>query len=145
MNQRSGLEDIDSHVDQAKFRPPGNRFGVLWLFFELHDAALTASLQDTHASSRTPVALDRSNSNLGAPSQVGMDHLVVIHLVDMIAGQHYDTRRAQLLQDVDVLKHRIRAPLVPVAAHPKLGWHREQEITDSARKNIPTLLQVLLE
>jgi len=45
---------------------------------------------------------------------VGLDHLPVVHLVDVIPGQDYHGVGAGLAQVVDVLEHGIRGAAVPL-------------------------------
>ena len=46
---------------------------------------------------------------------MGLEHAVVVHLVDVVAGQHQHVFRVKLLDEREVLEDRVRGALVPLA------------------------------
>ena len=43
-----------------------------------------------------------------------LQHALVIHLVDVVAGQQHDRVRSVVFDDVHVAKHGVRGPAIPL-------------------------------
>ena len=68
------------------------------------------------ASTPKPVASRGTSSSRRSRRRrvdVLVEHLLVVHLVDVVAGQDDDVLGRVALDDVDVLVHRIRGPRIP--------------------------------
>ncbi len=70
-------------------------------------------------------------------------HLAVVHLINMIAGQDQDELRGVMADDVHVLEHRIGRALVPLGLDALLRRHQVDELIELAAQEAPAALQVL--
>ena len=66
----------------------------------------------------------------GAVLRVKADQLRVVHLVDVITGQHDDVFGPLFFDRVDVLIDGIGGPLIPVFVDPLLGWDHVDELAE---------------
>ena len=70
-------------------------------------------------------------------------HDLVVHLVDMVAGQHDDMVDAVVLQDVDVLVDRVGGALVPLRLRDALARRQDVEALVALRpQEVPAALQM---
>ena len=71
------------------------------------------------------------------------EHQLVVHLVDMVAGQDDDELRAVALDDVDVLKDRVGRALVPLRLRDALRGRQDVEaLVALGPEEVPAALQV---
>ena len=77
--------------------------------------------------------------------QVKIQHLPVIQLVDVIAGQDQHVLRALGLQEVEVLEDGVGGAPVPAAHHDLLGRHGVDELPQVRVHDVPGLAQVLVQ
>ena len=72
-----------------------------------------------------------------------LEHDLVVHLVDMVAGQHDDVVDAVILQDVDVLVDRVGGALVPLGLRDALARRQDVEaLVALGAQEVPAALQV---
>ena len=64
-------------------------------------------------------AADRDR-DVGAVAPVGGHERLVVHLVDVVAGEDEDRVGRLVLEDVEVLEHRIRRAAIPLG-EPRRG------------------------
>ena len=78
------------------------------------------------------------DGDIRARFNVGVEHLVVIHFVDVVARENQHIIRIVLLDEADVLKNGVGRSAVPFAA---LGRHvrRKDEHTAIGEVEIPRL------
>ncbi len=81
---------------------------------DLHDAKLLGGFH---------VDLERSNGEIGSDLAVVVDHLAIVHLVDVIPGEDQNLLGAFFLDLVDVLINGVGCPLVPLFIDPLLRRH----------------------
>ena len=87
--------------------------------------------------------LDAADRAIGAAFRVVRDHARVVHLVDVVAGQHDDVFRPDRADDVEVLEHGVRRAAVPVGAfHALLRRPQVDEFVEFAAQETPAALQV---
>ena len=81
----------------------------------------SSTCKDPELARKALVHFDDRDREVGLLLQMVVDHLHVIHLVDMIARQDQDQIRAVDLQDVNVLVDGVGRPQIPVFSHALLG------------------------
>ena len=87
-----------------------------WCGFSCHSTTRSAVVQgqDAHPGrvrERDPSDGDR---HVGAVAAMGGHEGLVVHLVDVVAGQDQDRRPSRVLDDVEVLEDRVGGPAVPL-------------------------------
>src|SRR5262249_11427232 len=71
----------------------------------LHDAEVTCITEGNG---------NRADGQVGASLEMGADHVAVVHLVNVVAGENQNVLRVRLLDAVDVLVHGVGRAFVPV-------------------------------
>ena len=87
--------------------------------------------------------LDHAHRDVGALLHVVGDHRTVVHLVDVIAGEHQHVLRPMRMHDVDVLVHRVGGAAIPVAAGLLLRGNHLDELAELAAHVTPAAMDVL--
>ena len=115
-------------------------------------AGFSTKLEDRRSSSMaiTPNAVASSRGTSRQPTvtpspllDVVGDHERVVHLVDVIAGQHEDeVGRDPALDDVEVLVDRVGGAHVPVVVEALLGRQQVDELVELAAHEAPAALQM---
>ena len=85
---------------------------------------------------------DAGDREIGLVLAVERDHLGIVHLVDMIAGEDQRVARGGLLDRVDVLIDRVGGALVPVLGDPLLGRDHLDVLVELAGEELPPLVDV---
>ena len=87
--------------------------------------------------------LEASHRHVGVLLDVLHQHRLVIHLVDVIAGQDDDVFRRVARDDVDVLEHRVGRPGIPGAVrHPLARGQDVEALVALEPEEIPAALQM---
>ncbi len=73
------------------------------------------------------------------------DHLLIIHLVDVVAPEHDDVLRVLAEHRIQVLVNRVGGPLIPVLADPLLRRQQLDELAELLRDHGPALPDVAAE
>jgi hypothetical protein len=76
---------------------------------------------------------------------VDIEHLPVVHLVDVIAGEDDDPARALPLERVEVLVDRIGGAFIPAFTHSLLRRKRFDELADLAVADVPCRPEVAIQ
>ena len=111
---------------------PGDAIG----FVDRDDAEALAVL-DRH--------FDRRQRDLRRHVLVEAEHLLVVHLVDVIAGEHDDVARVLADDRVEVLVHGVGRALIPVLADALLRRQDLDELAELLRHHRPALADVAVE
>ena len=101
-------EHVDAHAGEVGL-------GLLRLLREVRDPSRVVHGQDPHpggVGERHPADGQRG---IGALAAVERHERLVVHLVDVIAGEDHHGVPGGLVEHVEVLEHGIRRPAVPVA------------------------------
>ncbi len=126
--------------------PAGNGAWALRLLLEadhaevlvdLHHAELSGGLLDRY--------LDAAHGHFGAAVDVLVEHAGVVHLVDVVAGEHQHEARRVAAQHLEVLVHRVGGALVPVAIVTLLRGQELDELVEAPVEERPSLLHVVDE
>ena len=113
VEQEFGVEHVDAHRGERHVGLAGHRRRILGLFEEVDDPVGLVDVH--HAEARRLLARDfeAADGDVRAALDVLGEHLLVVHLVDVVARQNDDVARRVVLDDVDVLIDRIRRTEVP--------------------------------
>ena len=103
------------------------------------------SVTDSTPKSRRALArhLDHADGDVGALLDVIGDHRAVVHLVDVIAGQHQHVLGPQRADQIEVLVDAIGGAAIPVHADLLLRRHHVDELAELAAQVAPAALHVL--
>ena len=85
------------------------------LLLELGDLVVLIRVEDAEARRLLPRDLAHGDGQVRAVLDVGAQHGVVIHLVDVVAGEHEHVLRVPLLDEGNVLIDGVGRALVPLA------------------------------
>ena len=122
--ERSLREDVDAHRGEVAL-------GLLGLLLPLGDPIGVVKGEDAHArriGERDPPDGDR---HVRPVAPVGRHERLVIHLVDVVAGEDHDVSRTLVLEDVHVAQHGVRGAAVPLG-HPAAGDVRLEQLDATA-------------
>ena len=96
-------------------------------------------LENAEGTGLLPGHHDRGHGQVRAPGEVEIQHLPVIQLIDVIAGEDQDLLRALGLQQVEVLVDGVGGAPVPAAHHDLLGRHGVDELAQVRVHDVPGL------
>ena len=105
--QRIGSEGVDPHAGEATGWP-------LRLLLEARDTAPLIGINDSHTARIVQAHLTNRDGHVGTTALMGGNQALVIHLVDVIAGEHEHGLGSARDDLAKVLQHRIRRAAVPV-------------------------------
>ena len=146
LEEEVGREAVDAHRGQRLAGIGRIRRRVGHLLAEAAHAARAvhghrAKLGGLDAGDR-----QRGHGHVGAALLVGGDQCLVVHLVDVVAGEHDHEPRGRLFQRIDVLVDRVGGAQIPVLVDPLLrGQHVEKLADVAAEEPVPTEVQVAVE
>jgi hypothetical protein len=89
--------------------------------------------------------LDDAHRDVGLLLDVKADHGAVVHLVDVIPGEHQHVQRTMRADDLHVLPERVRGALVPLRPEALLRRDHLHELAELAAQVAPATLDVLDE
>lgn len=100
-------------------------------------------MHDAEAAGFRPRHLEAADRDVGAAFDMLLQHDLVIHLVDVVAGEHQDVLGAVRFEDVDVLIDRIRRADIPHRFGDALARGQDIETLVSFRaEEVPAALQM---
>ena len=86
---------------------------------------------------------EAADGHVGAGIDVLAQHHLVVHLVDVVAGQHHDVVGAVALDDVDVLVDGVGGAVVPLRLRHALAGRQDVEaLVALGPEEVPAALQV---
>ena len=132
-DQHRHVEDVDAHRGEDLLA--GRQ--VLGLLEEPGDAVLIVHLQHAEAAGFFRGDLEHRQRRAGAAILVEAQHLRVVHLVDVIAGQHDQVLRVLAENRVQVLIDGIGGALVPLLADPFLRTQNLDELAELVGDHAP--------
>ncbi len=141
-HQEIEIEDVDAHGAEAGAGVPGSGGGGFGLLLEAGDAALLVDLEHAETARLGQGHLDGGEGEAGRAGDVHVEHLAVVHLVDVVARQHDHEARLLPLDRVEVLVDRVRRAQVPVLPHPLLGRQHLHELPELAAEAAPSRAHV---
>ena len=121
----------------------GNARRVLRLFDEIDDPVAPVDMHDAEAGRLHARHFEAADGDVGAGVDVLAQHDLVVHLVDVVAGQDDDVARAVVLDDVHVLEHRVGGARVPLRLRDALAGRQHVEaLVALGAEEVPAALQM---
>ena len=121
----------------------GRRLGRL--LQEAGDAVGVVHGHDAEAAAILDRHFDRGQRDRGVPFLVEAEHLLVVHLVDVVAGQDDDVARFLAHDGVEVLVDGVGRALVPLLADPLLRRQDLDELVELLGHDAPAPPDVAVE
>ena len=138
-----GVEDVNTHACQRHRVVAGHGRRVGGLFHKLGDLSGAVNGHHTKGSGLFAWHFNAAHGAACAALHVVFEHQRVIHLVDVVAGQHHHVLGLAALDDVQVLIDRIGRAAVPVLlVHPLLGGQQVDHLVQLSTQEAPATLQV---
>ncbi len=117
--------------------------GSLGFSEEGNDAVLFVDMHDAEAGGLHARHLEAADGDIGAGVGVLLEHQLVVHLVDVIAGQHDDVLGRVAADDVEVLVNRVRGAGVPLGLrHALAGGQDIEALVALGAQEVPAALQM---
>ena len=119
--------------------------GLLGLFLEAVDAVVAIDFDHAEARDFVGRDLDGGQRDVGGRVLVLLEHLAVVHLVDVVAGKNEDVLGLLGADGVDVLVNGVGGAHVPVVADALHGRQDLDELAQLAGHDVPAFADVAVE
>src|SRR5277367_3395034 len=144
-NEQLGIEKIDAHGGVHFVRMNARTLGVGGFFLEADDAPVFVGLEDAEtAGSFLGRDFEGGDSDVRTGLDVLLEHLLIIHFVDMVAGEDEDEIGLFGADGIDVLIDGVGGALIPVLRDTHLRGENFDEIA-VAHQSGPALAHVAIE
>ena len=91
------------------------RFGIGGFFLEADDAPVLVGFENAEfAGGRGGIHFDGGDGDVRSRGNVLLQHLLVIHFVNVVAGENEDVVRLLAADRIDILVHGVGSALIPV-------------------------------
>ncbi len=145
LDQHVAVEHVDAHRGQRHVRLPGHARRVPRFLQEAGDAIGFVHRHDAEALALFDRHFDRRQRHLRGLIEMEPQHLLVVHLVNVIAGEHHDILRLFADDRVEVLVDGVGGALVPLLADALLRRQDLDELAELFRHDGPSLPDVTAE
>ena len=115
--------EVVTHAGEAPTRTVRHLLRFLRLFFETDHAVVRVNFDNTEFASFFDRHRDGRNREEGCTAQVEINHLVDVHLVNVVATENSHEVRAFVGNQVDVLENGVGSTAVPFVTRTHLGGH----------------------
>lgn len=137
------FEDVDAHGRQGHVRVIRGAGRVGGLFEEVDDLAVLVDIHHTESTGLLARDRETSDGDIRAGVDMLLEHDLVVHLVDVVAGENDDVLHPVAVDDVDVLGHRISGTHVPFRLFDALaGGEDVEELIALGTQEVPSALHV---
>jgi len=144
LDQHVGAEQIVSHRRKGVGGPSGHGRGPCRLLEEFAHAPLGVGVDNSEGAGLRQRHGERRDRHFGLALQVKFDHLADVHPVDVVGAENQHQVRFVLLDQIEVLQHRIGRALEPPGVAPKhLRRHDGHELAGQHGRQHPGLAHVL--
>ena len=138
-----GVEHVDAHARQRDVRLAGHGRRLRGLLQELQDATMRVHMHHAERRGLRHRHFDAGHGAARIHCHVVGDELRIVHLVDVVAGQHQQVLGVVRHQDVEVLVDGVgRAAVPPVLIHALLRGQQVDELVELVAQERPAALQV---
>ena len=141
--QQLRVEHVDAHRGQRHIGAARHGLGLARLLGEFRDAVPVGDGQHAEFARIGDGHFHHAHGDVGALLDVVGDHRTVVHLVDVVAGQHQHMLRMMRADVVEVLVDAVGGAAIPVLAHLLLRGHHVDELAEFAPQVAPAALHVL--
>ena len=104
-NKKRAFEDVNAHRRKAMRVVAGHRLGNRRFFLESDDAFFVVDLHHAEFFRFVDAHFQRGDRQVGVVRLMKIDHLAVVHLVDVVTSKNDDMLGTLLFERVDVLVH----------------------------------------
>src|SRR5277367_6422882 len=144
-NEQLGIEKIDAHGGVHFVRMNARALGFGGLFLEADDAPVFIGFDDAEtAGSFLRRDFEGSDSDVRTGFDMLLEHLLIIHFVDMVAGEDEDEIGLFRADGIDVLIDGVGGALIPVLRDAHLRRENFDEIAVAHQRG-PALAHVTIE
>ena len=144
-DQQLRIEDVDAHGGVDFVRMQARALGLGRLFLEAQDAPVRVGFDDAEAPGGLGgVDLDGGDGDVGAGIHVLLQHLPVIHFVDVVAGQDEDVVRVLAADRIDILIDGVGGAQIPIRGNAHLRRQHFDEFAEPHQRR-PALADVAVE
>ncbi len=141
--QHLGTEQVIAHRrERAAWRARHLR-RIVRLLDEARNAQPRIDLHDAELIRFIDIHRQRRDGNRSLALHVKLDHLLDIHPVDMVRAEHRDQVGLGVVDQIEILKNRIRGALVPQLAHPHLRRDWDDKVVGQHPAELPSVLEML--
>ena len=144
LQQHIGIEDVDPHggADHGGIEARALGVAVLRLLLEAHDAVVLVDLGHAEARGFLRRHLDGGDGDVGLVRAVPVQHLAVVHLVDVVAGEDQGLLGRFRFDALEILEDRVGRALVPVLVHALHGREHFDVFAQFGREDVPAVAHV---
>ena len=132
-NQEVAVEAIDAHRDVGLLRVFRRRLGVRRLLLPADDAIVVIDFHHAERGGQSAIEFDGPNGDVRPGLDVLLEHQLVIHLVNVVAGKDQNILAGLAPKRVQVLVDGVGGSLVPVFSHPPHGGQNLDELAQFIR------------
>ncbi len=145
--QHVGVEHIDPHGRAHPVRVERRRAGgaVCRLLLESDDAVLVVDIGDAEARGFLGRYQGRGNGDVGRVLLVPGDHVAVVHLIDVIAGEDDRVTGVFGFDALEILEDGVRRALVPVLVDPFHGGKDLDVLAQFGGEDVPAVADVAVQ
>ena len=134
---QAGSENVNPHRGQTVLRIVRHRRRLARLLQKALDAVLVVDLHDAEVGAFAQRRGDAADGQIGLVVQVCLDHVAIVHFVNMVAGQDENVFRIGFLDAVNVLVNGVGRALVPVLVDALLGRQHVDVLLELAAEKTP--------
>ncbi len=143
VGKKPGPEDVDAHRGQRHVGLAGNAGRVGRLLDEGSDGVVLVDVHHPKAYGLHPRHFEAADGHVGAAVDVLLQHHLVVHLVDVVPGEDHHELRLIVVDDVEVLEHRVGGAFVPLGLGDALAGRQDVEaLVALGPEEVPAALQV---
>jgi len=141
--EEASVEDVNAHGGENGVRAARQCVGHGWFLGEFRDPIPLGSGQHPEMLRLLRRHLDHSHGDVGTLLHVVGDHRTVVHLVDVVTGEHQHVLGPVRYDQLDVLVHRVRRAPVPQRTQLLLRGNHLDELAELPAQVAPAVLHVL--
>ncbi len=136
VDQEFRVEHVDAHAGERGIGLAGHGRRIGGLLHESSDNVLIVDMHDAEGRRVLARHFDAADRDVGALRHMLLQHELVVHLVDVIAGQHDDVFGVVALDDVDVLINGVGGAEIPAVFGNALACRQDIEalVADGAHE-----------
>ena len=143
-HQELARKDIVAHAGEAVAGIAGHFLRILRLFFETDHAIVGVHFDNAEFARLGNRHRNSGNREQSCTGKVEINHLVDVHLIDMVATENRHEVRAFVSNEVNVLENGVGRSLVPVIARTHLGGN-EVHVLVEACVQVPCRRNMLVQ
>src|SRR5208337_4551901 len=121
LDQKVAVEAINAHRDVGLLRVLRRGLGVSGFLLPSYDTVVLIDFHHPELGGHSAIEFDGANGDVRPGLDVLLEHQLVIHLVDVVAGKDQNILAGLAPERVEVLVGGVGGSLVPMFSHPPHG------------------------